>query len=196
MEFYNVHESDMKHPSHDMGWEDERPPTYNPEDYAAHLTRFTETSGSGEMGEFSTGDVFSYEMGLRQFRSVSDLMSKLMYDLQVSYDSFVTEFIRLTENFVDKKKTFHILFVYRFPNNGVTKLCDLLKAIQLSQTHHQAGPGSHNSQAAIRTVQSDEFQTLLCLKVWRVNWARSEHHMSSFFSIELQILFVHKFSFV
>ena len=94
MEFYNVHESDMKHPSHDMGWEDERPPTYNPEDYAAHLTRFTETSGSGEISEFSTGDVFSYEMGLRQFRSVSDLMSKLMYDLQVSYDSFVTEFIR------------------------------------------------------------------------------------------------------
>ena len=74
----------------------------------------------------------------------------------------------------------------------MTKLCDLLKAIQLSQTHHQPGPGSHNSQAAIRTVQSDEFQTLLCLKVWRVNWARSEHHMSSFFSIELQILFVHK----
>ena len=56
--------------------------------------RFTETSGSGEIGEFSTSDVFSYEMGLRQFRSVSDLMSKLMYDLQVSYDSFVTEFIR------------------------------------------------------------------------------------------------------
>ena len=56
--------------------------------------RFTETSSSGEIGEFSPSDVFSYEMGLRQFRSVSDLMSKLMYDLQVSYDSFVTEFIR------------------------------------------------------------------------------------------------------
>ena len=89
-----MHEADMKQQSHDMRWDDERPPTYNPEDYAAHLTRFTETSSSGEMGEFSTSDVFSYEMGLRQFRSVSDLMSKLMYDLQVSYDSFVTEFIR------------------------------------------------------------------------------------------------------
>ena len=56
--------------------------------------RFTETSSSGDPCEFSAGDVFSYEMGLRQFRSVSDLMGKLMYDLQVSYDSFVTEFIR------------------------------------------------------------------------------------------------------
>ena len=80
-------------------------------------------------------------MGLRQFRSVSDLMNKLMFDLQVSFESFVTEFIR-------------------FPNNGVTKLCDLLKVIQLSQTNHN--PASHSS---IRTVQSDEFQTLLCLKV-------------------------------
>ena len=85
--------------------------------------------------------MFSYEMGLRQFRSVSELMSKLMYDLQVSFDSFVQEFIR-------------------YPNNGVTRLCDLLKVIQLSQTNHKsAGHGS------IRTVQSDEFQTLLCLKV-------------------------------
>ena len=79
---------------------------------------------------------------------------------------------------------------FRFPNNGVTKLCDLLKSIQLSQTHHQAGSGPHNSQAAIRTVQSDEFQTLLCLKVWP--WSKldtSKHHLSSFFSKELQFLF-------
>ena len=105
------------------------------------LSRFTETSGSREGGLEHTADVFSYEMGLRQFRSVSDLMGKLMYDLQVSYDSFLTEFIR-------------------FPNNGVTKLCDLLKVIQLSQTNHKSA--SHGS---IRSVQSDEFQTLLCLKV-------------------------------
>ena len=100
------------------------------------------------MGDADHGqDMFSYEMGLRQFRSISDLMSKLMYDLQVSYDSFVTEFIR-------------------FPNNGVTRLCDLLKVIQLSQTNHKSA--SHHSSsggAGVRTVQSDEFQTLLCLKV-------------------------------
>ena len=104
-------------------------------------------SGEG-VGDADRGqDMFSYEMGLRQFRSISDLMSKLMYDLQVSYDSFVTEFIR-------------------FPNNGVTRLCDLLKVIQLSQTNHKSA--SHHSSsggAGVRTVQSDEFQTLLCLKV-------------------------------
>ena len=110
--------------------------------------RFTsEMSGEG-VGDADHGqDMFSYEMGLRQFRSISDLMSKLMYDLQVSYDSFVTEFIR-------------------FPNNGVTRLCDLLKVIQLSQTNHKSA--SHHSSsggAGVRTVQSDEFQTLLCLKV-------------------------------
>ena len=166
MEFYSVQEQEAglgAGPHHDISWEDERPPTYNPEDYSAHLTRsglslninhhlfichetlslsrFTETSGSREGGLEHTADVFSYEMGLRQFRSVSDLMGKLMYDLQVSYDSFLTEFIR-------------------FPNNGVTKLCDLLKVIQLSQTNHKSA--SHGS---IRSVQSDEFQTLLCLKV-------------------------------
>ena len=154
MEFY---------PQQDTSWEDERPPTYNPEDYATHLSRsvgfghniirshfmrlsnrrFTaEASGDSLKDARDTGqDMFSYEMGLRQFRSVSELMSKLMYDLQVSYDSFVQEFIR-------------------YPNNGVTRLCDLLKVIQLSQTNHKSA--SHGS---VRTVQSDEFQTLLCLKV-------------------------------
>lgn len=164
MEYYSVHQPDSPrnhHPHHGPdSWDDERPPTYNPEDYAAHLTRFnnfikkkwcyehysrfTDANG-GSGGDSGSGDpitdVFSYEMGLRQFRNVSDLMTKLMYDLQVSYDSFVQEFIR-------------------FPNNGVTRLCDLLKVIQLSQTNHKSA--SHSS---IRTVQSDEFQTLLCLKV-------------------------------
>ena len=109
--------------------------------------RFTsEMSGEG-VGDADRGqDMFSYEMGLRQFRSISDLMSKLMYDLQVSYDSFVTEFIR-------------------FPNNGVTRLCDLLKVIQLSQTNHKSASHHSSSGAGVRTVQSDEFQTLLCLKV-------------------------------
>lgn len=126
---------------HGLAFDDERPPTYNAEDYAEHLTRFnSELIGDGEANK-DNQDVFSYEMGLRQFRSVSDLMSKLMYDLQVSYESFVTEFIR-------------------YPNNGVHKLLDLLKVIQLSQTNHKT-----SSQGSVRTIQSDEFQTLLCLKL-------------------------------
>ena len=42
MEFYSVQEQDAglgAGPHHDISWEDERPPTYNPEDYSAHLTR-------------------------------------------------------------------------------------------------------------------------------------------------------------
>ena len=137
MEFYTVDTTDP----HGLAFDDERPPTYNAEDYAEHLTRFnSELIGDDEANK-DNQDVFSYEMGLRQFRSVSDLMSKLMYDLQVSYESFVTEFIR-------------------YPNNGVHKLLDLLKVIQLSQTNHKT-----SSQGCVRTIQSDEFQTLLCLKL-------------------------------
>ena len=44
MEYYSVHQPDSPrnhHPHHGPdSWDDERPPTYNPEDYAAHLTRF------------------------------------------------------------------------------------------------------------------------------------------------------------
>ena len=140
MEFYSVDTADQRG-QHSLGFEDERPPTYNAEDYASHLIRFTQELAGDEAAEKNDQDVFSYEMGLRQFRSISDLMSKLMYDLQVSYESFVTEFIR-------------------YPNNGVDKLLDLLKVIQLSQTNHKM-----TSQSAIRTIQSDEFQTLLCLKL-------------------------------
>ena len=81
----------------------------------------------------------------------------------------------------------------------MTKLCDLLKAIQLSQTHHQPGSGPHNSQASIRTVQSDEFQTLLCLKVWRQNWTLSIIFQVSFqktYNFCLSLWFVHESSFV
>ena len=42
MEFYSVQEQEAglgAGPHHDISWEDERPPTYNPEDYSAHLTR-------------------------------------------------------------------------------------------------------------------------------------------------------------
>lgn len=137
MEFYTV---DNTGP-HSLALDDERPPTYNAEDYASHLIRFNSELVGDDEADKNNQDVFSYEMGLRQFRSVSDLMSKLMYDLQVSYESFVTEFIR-------------------YPNNGVHKLLDLLKVIQLSQTNHKT-----NSQSNIRTIQSDEFQTLLCLKL-------------------------------
>ena len=53
------------------------------------------------------------EMGLRQFRTVSQLLNKLKVDLHLSYNSFVREFIS-------------------DPNDGVVLLLDLLKRIQLS----------------------------------------------------------------
>ena len=43
MEFYPVHDLenfDSARDSGSIGWDDERPPTYNPEDYSAHLTRY------------------------------------------------------------------------------------------------------------------------------------------------------------
>ena len=44
MEFYPVHDHDGGHGGpggHEPdSWEDERPPTYNPEDYSAHLSRY------------------------------------------------------------------------------------------------------------------------------------------------------------
>ena len=123
--------------SADQFTEEERPPTYNAENYTANLVRFSRAAS--EARQEAEQDMFSYEMGLRQFGSITELLSKLSYDLQVSYESFVTEFVR-------------------YPNDGVHRLLDLLKSIQLSQTEKKPNQGS------VKKAQSDEYQTLFCLK--------------------------------
>ena len=157
---------------HDIHFDDERPPTYNAEDYAAHLrkyssppehcqameqrrstkntnyynSRLTKSASKKKNAQYNEFDGFSYEMGLRQFRTVSQLLNKLKVDLHLSYNSFVREFIS-------------------DPNDGVTLLLDLLKVIQLSQTNQKGMGVNMTNPSALKRALSDEYEALLCLKM-------------------------------
>ena len=88
-------------------------------------------------------------MGLRQFSSITELLAKLKADLDLSFSSFVREFIGE-------------------PNDGVTLLLDVLKAIQLSQTNITGSLnqlGSRANHVMFKRALNDEFETLLCLKI-------------------------------
>ena len=88
-------------------------------------------------------------MGLRQFGSITELLAKLKADLDLSFSSFVREFIGE-------------------PNDGVTLLLDVLKAIQLSQTNITGSLnqlGSRANHVMFKRALNDEFETLLCLKI-------------------------------
>ena len=169
MEYYSAH-SDEIIGGHDIHFDDERPPTYNAEDYAAHLkkysslpclaveycssskdtnyhnTRLTRSASRKNYPQTNEIDGFSFEMGLRQFRTVSQLLNKLKVDLHLSYNSFVREFIS-------------------DPNDGVTLLLDLLKVIQLSQTNQGGLADPKKKQSALKKALSDEYEALLCLKL-------------------------------
>ena len=96
------------------------------------------------------------EMGLRQFSSITELLVKLKADLDLSFSSFVREFIGE-------------------PNDGVTLLLDVLKAIQLSQTNITGSLnqlGSRANHVMFKRALNDEFETLLCLKIC----SKVKHH--------------------
>ena len=161
MEYYTVH-SDEMNGDHEIDADDERPPTYNAEDYATHLRRYSSHSWAGVNGsqkeskhvksritQCTTNNAlhrFSFEMGLRQFNTVSQLLNKLKLDLHLSFNSFVKEFIR-------------------YPNDGVTLLLDQLKLIQLSQTNQGRAKDQTTNTSSIRMSLSDEYEALLCLKL-------------------------------
>ena len=168
MEYYSVN-SDEIIGDHDIHFDDERPPVYNAEDYAAHLKKFSSLSelqeykrSNNSLGSRSARilkssnrnigssyddlDGFTYEMGLRQFSSVSQLLNKLKVDLHLSYNSFVREFISA-------------------PNDGVTLLLDLLKLIQLSQTTPDDSKEQKMNPSGSKKLFSDEYDALLCLKL-------------------------------
>ncbi|TRY74025.1 hypothetical protein TCAL_01540 [Tigriopus californicus] len=115
------------------------------------------------------------EMGLRQFGTVSELLAKLKADLNLSFPSFLREFISE-------------------PNDGVTLLLDLLKAVQLSQTNITGSLnqlGSRANHVMFKRALSDEFEALLCLKIC----ARSEDgalklvdHPSGLFTIAVCVM--------
>lgn len=94
------------------------------------------------------------EMTLRQFGSITDLLTKLRADLRAAFPSFVQEFITS-------------------PLDGVSLLLEVLRAIQLSQTTNHVGtlplPNQEvpkNSQCYQRRALLDE---LACLYVSHID---------------------------
>ncbi|CAH0564231.1 unnamed protein product [Brassicogethes aeneus] len=154
--------------------EKQRPPIYNPEDYAISLKKWGRKNANGAMVTLytnaSTSDLecrssqsnsfrdyrnpmltsLGSEMTLRQFGTVTELLAKLKSDLRLAYPSFVQEFVGD-----------HL--------DGVTLLLDLLRAIQLSQSNngHQTTGSSNTTGKVPPSVQRrallDELSCLQCL---------------------------------
>ncbi|KAH8303670.1 hypothetical protein KR018_010849 [Drosophila ironensis] len=165
--------------------ENQRPPVYNPEDYVYSLKKFTKGSSSAKkqsIYDVSTGltakeeasrsatlpakhseykspipapPESDREMSLRQFGSITDLLTKLRADLRVAFPSFVQEFVAT-------------------PSDGISHLLEVLRAIQMAQASNAPGPmpGASNSLAMTRNPQSyqrrallDELSCLQCLSI-------------------------------
>ena len=115
------------------------------------------------------------EMGLKQFTSISELLSKLKMDLHLSYHSFLKEFISE-------------------PNDGVTLLLDLLKVVQLSQTNIAGVHSSLDSklhQSVFKKALADEHECLLCLKLCaeaEEGSMRLADHPSGLFTISVCVM--------
>ena len=156
-----------------FGRDEQRPPVYNPEDYAEYLKKYCKFNGlqlyfnTGtdvqmrtsktklinrrleKKDSFTEFENHSNEMGLKQFTSISELLNKLKTDLHLSYQSFMKEFISE-------------------PNDGVSLLLDLLKLVQLSQTNNvgvHKTVDSKMQQVVFKKALADEHECLLCLKL-------------------------------
>ncbi|XP_036334685.1 uncharacterized protein LOC118745266, partial [Rhagoletis pomonella] len=93
------------------------------------------------------------EMSLRQFASVTDLLTKLRADLRVSFPSFVQEFVAT-------------------PSDGISLLLEVLRAIQLSQSsntplapNQMTASMPRNPQSYQRRALLDELACLQCLSI-------------------------------
>ncbi|XP_015043584.2 uncharacterized protein mwh isoform X1 [Drosophila pseudoobscura] len=165
--------------------ENQRPPVYNPEDYVLSLRKFTKGSSASKMKSIydvcttPSAKEETYrsstlpakhseykspipappesdsEMSLRQFGSITDLLTKLRADLRVSFPSFVQEFVAT-------------------PSDGISHLLEVLRAIQMAQASNAPAPvpGASNSLAMSRNPQSyqrrallDELSCLQCLSI-------------------------------
>ncbi|KAH8327392.1 hypothetical protein KR074_005316 [Drosophila pseudoananassae] len=165
--------------------ENQRPPVYNPEDYVYSLRKFTKgSSSSKKQSIYDVGISISAkeeaarsatlpakhseykspipappendrEMSLRQFGSITDLLTKLRADLRTAFPSFVQEFVAT-------------------PSDGISHLLEVLRAIQMAQASNAPGPmsGTSNSLAMTRNPQSyqrrallDELSCLQCLSI-------------------------------
>ncbi|XP_050560821.1 uncharacterized protein LOC118264513 isoform X1 [Spodoptera frugiperda] len=150
------------------GWSEEpvskdkqRPPIYNPEDYATSLKKWGKKTGGASLYDLEAGQDANKsrtlpnqgskdfrnpclgvgeEMTLRQFGTPSELLTKLRADLRLSFPSFVQEFSCE-------------------PLDGVTLLLELLRNVQLSQS----GEGARGPPAVRRRPLLDELACLQCL---------------------------------
>ncbi|XP_030022203.1 uncharacterized protein LOC115441525 isoform X2 [Manduca sexta] len=150
------------------GWSEEpvskdkqRPPIYNPEDYATSLKKWGKKAGGGHLYELDLGQEINKsrtlpnpnskdfrnpcmnlgeEMRLRQFGTPSELLTKLRADLRLSFPSFVQEFACE-------------------PLDGITLLLELLRNVQLSQS----GEGMRGPPSVRRRPLLDELACLQCL---------------------------------
>lgn len=186
-----------------LGQTESRPPLYNAEDYVASLKKFGKLTGlqmylgdadnagapvgptsafvqvnnrRNKSGKAKSMDDFeATEMGLRQFDTVTEMLSKLKDDLSLSFQSFSQEFIS-------------------GDNDGVTLLLDLLKAIQLSQTNITGSLnqlGSRANHVMFKRALGDEFEVLLCLKICAKNEegaAKLVEHPSGLFTVAVCVM--------
>ncbi|KAM7345442.1 multiple wing hairs isoform 2-T2 [Cochliomyia hominivorax] len=160
--------------------ENQRPPVYNPEDYVGALKKFGKRqSGPNPKSIYDGSDITEEtykaatlphkhseykspiiapvandtEMSLRQFATITDLLTKLRADLRVSFPSFVQEFVAS-------------------PSDGVSLLLEVLRSIQLSQAVNaplnminNTGTMPRNSQSYQRRALLDELACLQCLNI-------------------------------
>ncbi|KAJ0176968.1 hypothetical protein K1T71_006977 [Dendrolimus kikuchii] len=150
------------------GWSEEpvskdkqRPPIYNPEDYATSLKKWGKKTSGSSLYDLDSGHDpnkartlpsqgskdfrnpclnLGEEMSLRQFGTPSELLTKLRADLRLSFPSFVQEFACE-------------------PLDGVTLLLELLRNVQLSQS----GESSRGPPAVRRRPLLDELACLQCI---------------------------------
>ncbi|XP_055854230.1 uncharacterized protein LOC129917980 [Episyrphus balteatus] len=178
---YKMTNSENSWPQNFTNKENQRPPVYNPEDYIQSLKKFGKRqTGTNAKSIYDPNDVdiakdtyksatlpskyseykspipsppeTDSEMSLRQFGSITDLLTKLRADLRVSFPSFVQEFVAT-------------------PLDGVSLLLEVLRAIQLSQTINPTASMTasssmpRNAQSYQRRALLDELACLQCLSI-------------------------------
>ncbi|KAK4874813.1 hypothetical protein RN001_014173 [Aquatica leii] len=164
--------------------EKQRPPIYNPEDYASGVRKWARKNPNNTANLYTTpivpelecpnlqnGSCRDYrnlmltpamsEMSLRQFGTVSELLTKLKADLRLAYPSFIQEFVS-------------------DPHDGVTLLLELLRTIQLSQGSNNGNNTSVRIPPSMqRRALLDELTCLQCLLCCCIRYSESIRRLTA-----------------
>ncbi|XP_031336233.1 uncharacterized protein LOC116165711 isoform X2 [Photinus pyralis] len=164
--------------------EKQRPPIYNPEDYASGVRKWARKNINSATNLYVTPSVpeldcgnlqtvasrdyrnpmltsAASEMSLRQFGTVSELLSKLKADLRLAYPSFIQEFVS-------------------DPHDGVTLLLELLRTIQLSQGNNNGNNTTGRIPPSIqRRALLDELTCLQCLLCCCIRYSESIRRLTA-----------------